>query len=167
MCYTQKGVAKKWELVQVHDSVAVLLVDETHKEFIIVKQFRPPVFLRESDGFTYELCAGILDKELSKEEIAIEEIYEETGFEVAQDDLVKITSYYTSVGFGGSQQTLYFAKVTSSQKKGLGGGVENEAIEVVHLPFSKAKEFLFNEDLPKTPGIMFSFYWYFAQQNQR
>lgn len=160
MTYEQKGVKKRWELVEVHDSVAVILVDESKGEFVIVKQFRPPVHLRDNDGFTYELCAGIIDKDKSLEQIAIEEIYEETGYDVKEVE--KITSFYTSVGFGGSKQTLFFAKVDDSMRAHEGGGVESEDIEVIYLPFSKAKEFIFDESIPKTPGIMFSFYWYFA-----
>ena len=36
-----------------------------------------------SMGFTYELCAGLVDKKASLEQIASEEILEETGYKVA------------------------------------------------------------------------------------
>jgi hypothetical protein len=75
--YTQNGIDKEWELVKSFDSVAILLYHEEKKSFLLVKQFRPPVFLnqKDCDGFTYELCAGLVDKNKSLVEIAKEEIF--------------------------------------------------------------------------------------------
>lgn len=39
----------------------------------------PPEFGPSSGGITYELCAGIVDKQVSLEQIAKEEVLEETG----------------------------------------------------------------------------------------
>ncbi len=158
MRYEQSGVNKSWELVEVHDSVAVLLADPVRREFVLVKQFRPAVFLKHSDGFTYELCAGIVDKDKTLEQIAIEEVYEETGYAV--DSVEKIVSFYTSVGFASSRQTLFFAHVSDAQKKGKGGGVDTEEIEIVRVGFDEINEFIFDEQKPKTTGILFAFYWY-------
>ena len=77
MHYTQKGVQKSWDMVDVHDSVSILIYHKEKNAFVLVKQFRPPVYLQNSDGYTYELCAGIVDKESSLEQIAKEEIDEE------------------------------------------------------------------------------------------
>lgn len=163
MNYIQNGTQKHWEIAKVHDSVAILIFDEEKKEFILVKQFRPPIYLQNDIGFTYELCAGIIDKELSLKEIAKEEILEECGYEVEVDKIEKITSFYTSVGFAGAKQTLFFVKVNESMRLNDGGGIEHEEIEVLKLPLSKAKEFVFDETKPKTPGLMFAFYWFFEQ----
>jgi UDP-sugar diphosphatase len=165
MQYEQNGEKKSWELVEVHDSVSILLADLEKKCFIIVKQFRPPVYLSNKDGFTYELCAGIVDKQCSLKQIAKEEIIEECGYDVALDNIDKITSFYTSVGFGGSKQTLYYAQVDQSMKKSEGGGVELENIEVIELPFSDANDFILNEKFAKTPGIMYAFMWFFQEIN--
>lgn len=164
MHYTHKGVRKRWDLVEVHDSVAILLVDKANEAFVIVKQLRPSVYLHNKDGFTYELCAGIIDKDASIEQIAIEEIHEECGYEVPLDQLQKITSFYSSVGFGASRQTLFLAYVSDGIKTGPGGGVDVEDIEVVSIPISQARDFLYDENLAKTPGIMFAFEWYLAKE---
>ncbi len=69
--YKQNGKNKAWEAVRNFDSVAILLYHEEKNSFLLVKQFRAPVFLNdESKTFTYELCAGIVDKDASLEQIA-------------------------------------------------------------------------------------------------
>lgn len=166
MLYNHKGQEKRWDLVEVHDSVAILLVDPEKEHFVIVKQLRPSVYLHNGDGHTYELCAGIVDKDASLAQIAKEEIMEECGYDVPLDEIEKITSFYSSVGFGASVQTLYYAEVTQVMKTGEGGGVDIEDIEVVYLPFSKAREFLYDETKAKTPGIMFAFEWFFAHHRK-
>ena len=42
-----------------------------------------------------------------------------------------------------------------------GGGLEEEEIEVLYIPLSEAKEFMFNESYQKTPGLIMGFYWFF------
>ncbi len=44
-------------------------------------------------GVTYELCAGIVDKELSLSDIAKQEVLEECGYEVPVESFEKITSF--------------------------------------------------------------------------
>jgi len=145
--FTQNGKNRDWEVVQAHDSVAILLYHREKKAFILVKQFRPAVYLNNQNGMTVELCAGIVDKNLSLVSIAQEEIEE--------------ASFHTSVGFAGSKQMMYFAKVDESMKVSDGGGVDDEQIEVIFLPVSEAKAFIYDESIAKTPGLMFAFMWYF------
>lgn len=164
--FKQQNIVREWDLIEVHNSVATLLFDDVNDEFILVKQFRPPVYLQNRDGFTYELCAGIVDKSKSLIEIAKEEILEETGYDVDINNIQKITSFYTSVGFAGSKQELFFAIVNDSLKITEGGGNldEYELIEVVKLKKECAKEFIFDEKIAKTPGLMFAFMWFFENE---
>ena len=155
--YERDGKELGWEAVRAHDSVAVLLYDPAKCSFVIVKQFRPALAMQQGLAYSYELCAGIVDKEKSLEQIAIEEVAEETGYKV--DKIQKITSFYTSVGFAGSRQMLYYAEVTD--RIGTGGGIEDEKIEVVFVPIENAREFMFDESKPKTPGLLFAFCWWF------
>lgn len=158
--YSQTGISKVWDMVEVHDSVAILLYHEEHKSFIVVRQFRPPVYLKNEDGFTYELCAGIVDKDKSLVEIAHEEILEECGYHVPLNQIERVTSFYTAVGFAGSVQTLYAARVNEAMRVHQGGGVGVESIEVVEIPVSEAKAFSMDETKAKTPGLMFGFGWF-------
>jgi len=161
--YEQNGIKKSWEIVEAHDSVSILLYHKEKEAFVLVKQFRPAVYLNNDDGMTVELCAGIVDKKLSLVQIAQEEIEEECGYAVSLDDIIKITSFHTSVGFAGSKQTLYFALVDESMKVSEGGGVDHEQIEVVYLPLKEAQALIYDEKIAKTPGLMFAFMWYFDQ----
>ncbi len=159
MLYTQKGVAKAWDMVHVHDSVSILIYHTEKNAFVLVKQFRPPVYLQNKNGYTYELCAGIVDKALSLEEIACEEVDEECGYKV--NKLKRISSFYTAVGFAGAQQTLFYAEVNESMKIHEGGGIDVEEIEVIYLDVSEAKTFILDESRAKTPGIMYAMMWWF------
>ncbi|PHS41004.1 MAG: NUDIX hydrolase [Sulfurovum sp.] len=161
--YEQEGIQKSWEIVQAHDSVAILIYHQEKEAFILVKQFRPAVYLNNEEGMTVELCAGIVDKKLSLVQIAQEEIDEECGYAVPIETIERITSFHTSVGFAGSKQTLYFAQVHEGMKVSEGGGVDHEQIEVVTLPLKEAKAFIYDESIAKTPGLMFAFMWYFER----
>lgn len=164
--YEQDGIKKSWEIVEAHDSVAILIYHKEKKAFILVKQFRPAVYLNNDNGMTVELCAGIVDKKLSLEEIAKEEIEEECGYDVPLHNIERITAFHTSVGFAGSKQTLYFAQVDESMKVSEGGGVDHEQIEVEYLPIDKAKKLIYDESIAKTPGLMFAFMWWLEKQKQ-
>jgi len=162
--YDQNGIRKKWEIVQAHDSVAVLIYHKEKDAFILVKQFRPAVYLNNRNGMTIELCAGIVDKNLSLLQIVKEEIEEECGYDVPLEKIEKITSFYTSVGFAGSRQTLYYAEVDKSMEVSEGGGVEGELIEVIELSIEDAETLIYNETVAKTPGLMFAFMWWFSRR---
>ena len=141
--------------------MAILIYHKGKEAFILVKQFRPAVYLNNDDGMTVELCAGIVDKELSLAQIAQEEIEEECGYSVPLENLERITAFHTSVGFAGSKQTLYFVQVDERMKVSEGGGVDHEQIEVVYLPLKEAQALIYDENIAKTPGLMFAFMWYF------
>lgn len=158
--YEQNGVAKDWEVVEAHDSVAILIYHREHDSFVLVKQFRPAVYLNNGDGMTVELCAGLVDKRLTLSQIAKEEIEEECGFGVPVEQLEKITTFHTSVGFAGSRQTLYYAAVDEGMRISAGGGIDDELIEVIELPVSESERFIYDESIAKTPGLMFAFMWW-------
>ncbi len=159
--YTQNGKDKAWEAVKSFDSVAVLLYHEDNNAFLLVKQFRPPVYLNDTSKLcTYELCAGIVDKEKPLEIIVKEEIDEECGYDVPLENIEKITSFYTNVGVSGGCQSLYYASINESMKIHNGGGIHDEEIETMFLPLEDFRNFIYDEDKAKTPGLMFSFFWF-------
>ncbi|MEN8726959.1 MAG: NUDIX domain-containing protein [Sulfurovum sp.] len=162
--YEQDGIKKSWEIVEAHDSVAILIYHKEKRSFILVKQFRPAVYLNNDNGMTVELCAGIVDKKISLAEIAKEEIEEECGYDVPLQNIERITAFHTSVGFAGSKQTLYFVQVDESMKVSEGGGVDHEQIEVLYLPIDEAKKLIYDESIAKTPGLMFAFMWWLEKK---
>ena len=160
--YRQNGIEKSWEVVKAHDSVAILIYHKEHKSFVLVKQFRPAVYMDGTqDGMTVELCAGIVDKKLTLTEIAMEEIEEECGYAVPLDKIERITMVNNAVGFAGSKQTIFYTEVTESMRVGAGGGVDAEMIEVIELPTDEAQAFIFDESIAKTTGLLFAFMWWF------
>lgn len=166
--YSQDGNLRSWEAVKSHDSVSVLLYHTEKNALLIVKQFRPPVYMNHiQHTCTYELCAGIVDKQTSLEQIAREEIDEECGYEVPLEKIKKISSFFTNVGVTGSKQHLFFTTIDNSMQIHAGGGVQNEQIILEYIPLAEAKTFLFNEELAKTPGLMFAFYWFFEQYEKQ
>ena len=162
--YRQNGIKKSWEIVQSHNSVAILIYHRENDSFVLVKQFRPPVYHRTGDGMTVEMCAGLIDKDKSLEQIAKEEIEEECGFDVPLESIERITKVLSAVGTSGSTQVVYYAEVDESMRVSEGGGIEDEQIEVVEIPVSQAKAFMFDESIGKTVGLMFAFMWWFDRR---
>ena len=164
--FEHNGVLRDWEIADTHDSVAILLYHKDKDALILVKQFRPALFVKYGkDGHTYELCAGLVDKDKSLSQISKEEILEECGYEVSLENIEKIASYNTAVGFSGGRQTLFFAEVDDSMKVSEGGGIDDEQIEVIYLPLSEARDFMYDESFIKTPGLLFGFMWFFEKQS--
>ena len=163
--FTQNGRDLSWEAVKSHDSVAILLYHREKKAFLLVKQFRAPVHLHYSEHmFTYELCAGLVDKNASLAQIAKEEIDEECGYDVAVENIHKITSFFTNVGISGAKQHLYFAEIDASMRSHDGGGIHTEEIILEWVPLHEADAFIYDERKAKTPGLMFAFYWFFKRR---
>lgn len=164
--FNQNGKDKAWEAVQSFDSVAILLYHEEKNAFLLVKQFRAPVYLNDKTKLcTYELCAGIVDKNKDLKIITKEEIDEECGYDVPLENIEKITSFYTNVGVSGGAQNLFYATINESMKVHKGGGIHDEEIELMFLPIEQYDEFIFDESKAKTPGLMFSFYWFMKNKN--
>ncbi len=160
--YTYKGEKKVWEAVLSHDSVSIILYNKDKDAFVVVKQMRIPVLnANKTNGVTYELCAGIVDKDKPKVEIAKEEVLEECGYDIDSRSIKEITSFYTSVGISGTRQTLYYAECDDNMQVNNGGGLHDEDIEVIYIPVSEAKEFMFDQKYQKTPGLIMGFYWFF------
>ena len=159
-------------------SVAVLLHHTELDALLVVRQWRPPVWaaavaaaeaggggpVDEAAGFTYELCAGLLDKAgASMEETASEEILEECGYAVPPDRLALIGAYASAIGISGSSQHIFFAEVDEGMKVGPAGGgglaADGEAIEVLALPVDRAAAFVCDPEVPKSSGLMFAAQW--------
>ncbi|XP_008139554.2 uridine diphosphate glucose pyrophosphatase NUDT14 [Eptesicus fuscus] len=187
--YRQNGTQKSWDFMKTHDSVTILLFNSSRRSLVLVKQFRPAVYMSEverrfpgflatvdagrprvppgalpgSAGVMYELCAGIMDQPgLSLEEVACKEAWEECGYLLSPGELLRVATYKAGVGLTGSSQTMFYAEVTDAQKAGPGRGLaeEGELIEVVHLPLGGAQAFSDNPNIPKTLSVIFAISWF-------
>lgn len=170
--YTLDGIPRRWDMVESYPSVAVLLYHTSKDAVVLVRQFRPAVYVSEMQskgkkldlmaGVTLELCAGIIDKPgLSLRQIARDEVLEECGFDVPIENFVKIASHLSAIGTSGSRQTLYFAEVNESMASTVGGGLieHGEAIEVLLLPRESIDNLLTDESIAVSSGLLFSLLW--------
>ncbi|CAD7289122.1 hypothetical protein LMG7974_01353 [Campylobacter majalis] len=166
MEFMQNGKRRIWDCVKVHNSVSIMLYHKEKDAFLFVKQFRPAVWYSQENlgyksdeqGFTYELCAGLMDKGLSEEQTIREEVLEEVGYEI--DAIEKITMCYTAFGFGGGTQTMFYACIDESMRVNDGGGVAEEAIELVFIERAKMHEFAYDESKVKGFGFMYAHLWW-------
>lgn len=154
------GKKRSWEVCKSHNSVSILIYDKDLDSLVLVKQFRLPVYMKNSDGYTLELCAGLCDKDLPNVEIAKEEILEECGYDVDVDDIHKITSTWSNVGSSGSKQDIYYAEVNQKMKVSQGGGIEDEDIELVYVKQDEVLDMIFDERIALTPGAKFAMHWW-------
>ena len=131
------------DVVESHDSIAVVLYHADLNSMLLVRQFRPALYaslmraaakdgksvdVPLAEGFTCELCAGLMDKDTAVEEIVKEEIFEECaicfswlrrlgwlasaalkwivvyrcGYDVPVESIRKLTSYAAGVGIQGA-----------------------------------------------------------------
>ncbi|MCR4942530.1 MAG: NUDIX hydrolase [Campylobacter sp.] len=165
--FNQDGIKRDWECVKAMSSVSALLYHKQKDAFLFVKQFRPAVWytqqqeglISKESGFTYELCAGLLDKGISEFETIKEECIEECGYK--PKNLTRITMTYGSLGFGGNTQIMFYAPIDESMRVGEGGGIKGqEKIELVFISRKKMRDFVFDESKPKGFGLLFAYFWW-------
>lgn len=125
------------------DSVAVLVLNRNTNNIILASQFRYPT-LKNSDGWTLEILAGIIEPGETAEASARRELHEEIGLTV--DRLEHITTFYPSPGGSSERIFLYYSEVSGEQARyeetgGLLSEGENvKAIEVtLHDALAKIK----------------------------
>jgi UDP-sugar diphosphatase len=114
-------------------------------------------------GISYELCAGIVDKQISLTEIAREEILEECGYDVPVGEIKRATSWRGELGIACNIHTLFYAEVTDAMMvSGAGGGNihEGEEIQLFYLPVGELRSFMYNEDIPKESSLLFALLWW-------
>lgn len=183
--YEQDGKQKFWDVVKIHDSVAIIIFNVSRHVLIFVKQFRPAVYhaqfkAEDMEGFidtkkfppsmamTIELCAGIVDKDKSLEETAQEEVLEECGYSVPLSSIQKVTSYKSGVGESGAHQILYYVEVTDEMKVTDGGGIasEGEFIDVIEMDMEKARALMYDENVARPASIILGLLWFFNNKHK-
>nr|CAB3264486.1 uridine diphosphate glucose pyrophosphatase-like [Phallusia mammillata] len=180
--YIQAGKKKIWDYMINHDSVAICIYNKSSQNFVMVKQFRPAVYMADvnrnekngvaekvpfSSGITLELCAGIIDRDESPDKIAQSEVLEETGFKIDLENLELICKFRTAVGTGGAIQWLYYTEVDDSMKVTEGGGseFEGELIDLHYLKLEDVDAFINDKDCAHiTSGVMYALSWFLRKK---
>lgn len=129
-------VRQKREVYDRGDGATVLLYNIEKNSVVLIRQFRVATWLNgNKDGRLIESCAGLLDAD-APDVCARREIGEETGFEIGA--LEPLFSLYMSPGGVTERVYFYLARYADSQRKNRGGGIDDEDIEVLELPFKQA-----------------------------
>lgn len=184
MKYTQDSREKYWDILQIHDSVSIIIFNTTQKKLVFIKQFRPPCYFASvpkklgdidvakypaSLGLCLELCAGIVDKNKTIEEIAREEVIEECGYDVPVSLFEKVNCYKSGVGSASALQTLFYVEVTDDMRIHAGGGAdsEGELIEVIEMNIQEVKDYLNSEKIQSPPSLLYATTWFLANKQNR
>ncbi len=124
------------------NGATILLYNRRKNSVVLIRQFRMAVWENNPrDGILIETCAGLLDNDTP--EVCIrKEAMEETGYMLGEVE--KLFELYMSPG-GVTELVHYFAaEYDDSQRVERGGGVEDEDIEVLELPFPEAWQMVKN-----------------------
>jgi nudix-type nucleoside diphosphatase (YffH/AdpP family) len=144
IAYTRRDGITENQVREVHDhghGACVLPYDKARGTVLLVRQFRLPVHLSGSDGFIIEVCAGLLDGD-DPTICAKREAEEELGFRLT--NLRQMANTFMTPGAVTERLTLFLADYDHAARSGEGGGHrhEGEDIEVLELPFARAREML-------------------------
>ena len=121
-------------------AVAVICIDESTNEIILVAQSRPAV-----NSITYELPAGHVDKGEWPRVAAARELLEETGIRVEAKYLHELPTVYTSPGF--TDERFYFFYIELNDISEGGQSLDNdEFINVIRFDYDEFVNYLTTTD---------------------
>ena len=131
-----KPIRHKREVYDRGNGATILLYNREKNSVVLTRQFRIATYVNGNDsGMLIEACAGLLDDD-SPEDCIRKEAIEETGYAVGEVE--KLYACYMSPG--GVTELIHFfaAEYHESLRENAGGGVDDEAIEVLELRFPDA-----------------------------
>ncbi len=153
-CEREKdGVKETFTKVALRGASAGIVINELG-EMALVKQYRPIL-----GRITLEIPAGTLDKNISKQEIIIEELEEECG--ITKEDIIEISSepiltYNIIENMSDGEMHIYLIKVKTKQT------TPKEEDEVEEVNFYKIEEIekLIKNRTITDPKTLIAFYLY-------
>ncbi|EPK7360669.1 GDP-mannose pyrophosphatase NudK [Kluyvera ascorbata] len=138
-------VQHKREVYDRGNGATVLLYNSQKQSVVLVRQFRIATWVNgNTDGMLIETCAGLLDDD-EPEDCIRKEAIEETGYQVK--NVRKVFQLYMSPGGVTEIVHFFIAEYDDSLRENAGGGVEDEAIDVLELPFSQALEMILRGEI--------------------
>ncbi|MBK0035065.1 GDP-mannose pyrophosphatase NudK [Erwinia sp. S43] len=129
-------IRHKREVYDRGNGATILLYNREKNSVVLTRQFRIATWVNGNpDGMLIETCAGLLDND-SPEDCIRKEAIEETGYAVGEVE--KLFELFMSPG--GVTEVVHFfaAEYSESQRDNAGGGVEDEDIDVMEIPFPDA-----------------------------
>lgn len=129
-------IQHKREVYDRGNGATILLYNPRKQTVVLVRQFRVATWVNgNEDGRLIETCAGLLDDD-EPEACIRKEAIEETGYQVGE--VRKLFQLYMSPGGVTEIVHFFIGEYDDSQRQNCGGGVEDEDIEVLELPFMQA-----------------------------
>jgi GDP-mannose pyrophosphatase NudK len=118
------------------NGATILLYDRARRTVVLTRQFRLPTYVNGNEsGMLIETCAGLLEGD-APAQCVIRELQEETGFAVQA--VRQVMEAYMSPGAVTELIHFFVAEYLPAQRTKGGGGVDDEDIEVLELPFDDA-----------------------------
>lgn len=131
-------IRHKREVYDRGNGATILLYSREKQSVVLIRQFRVATWVNgNEDGLLIETCAGLLDDD--EPEVCIrKEAMEETGYEIT--DVRKVFELYMSPGGVTELVHFFIAEYHDNLRTNAGGGVEDEDIDVLEMPFQDALE---------------------------
>lgn len=119
------------EILERGDAVAVLPYDPNTNKLVFIEQIRIGALYGEKSPWLLEVVAGMIDKDESKEQVAIREAEEEAGLIV--EELIPMLNYLSSPGGTTERIHLFLGIVDSTDVGGIYGLAEEQEDIKVHV----------------------------------
>lgn len=123
------------------DASCVLVLNVDSDKIVLTKQFRYGAASKASE-LLLEVVAGKVDEDEEPLATAIRETEEEIGYRVKENNMKFLVTCFSSPAYTSERYHIYFAVVRNADKKGKGGGLENEneSIELVEMDLTVFRE---------------------------
>jgi len=158
--YHQKNgqwVTQSREAYDRGNGATILLHNPETDTVILTRQFRIPTYVNgnrdgsPTSGMLIETCAGLLDND--SPEVAIRrETEEETGYRIT--DVTKVMEAYMSPGSVTEKLFFYIAHYSPNTERSIGGGIDEEEIDVLELPLTEAMQMIKTGEIQDGKTIM-------------
>ncbi len=176
------NIHRRLELMHRGHAVAILLIDATAREVVMIQQPRQVKAFAENalaidalerakmlgvgsvnmqsfmvdaeDVTVFELCAGMIEGNDTPVETAVRELQEETGFLIRPDQLEVVQEYYPSIGGTTERITAFFGMMEPNQPQGETRGDGSEQIVVWRMSFGEAFRLMRDGHIPSASSLI-------------
>ncbi|QJD79430.1 GDP-mannose pyrophosphatase NudK [Spirosoma rhododendri] len=147
-----KWTSQQREAYDRGNGATILLHNPQTGTVILTRQFRLPTYVNgNTSGMLIEACAGLLDNDHPDDAIR-RETEEETGFRIKSVE--KIMEAYMSPGSVTEKLFFYLAEYSADTERLLGGGVDDEEIDILEMPLTQAMALVRTGDIMDGKTIM-------------
>jgi GDP-mannose pyrophosphatase NudK len=135
----------------------ILLYDAERRRILLVRQFRPAVYLVDGRDSLIETCAGKLEGAAAAERIVME-VLEETGVRIGTPTY--LFSAYMSPGVYAEKISFFTAPYSPRDRVTNGGGLadEGEDIEIIEPTLDEALAMIANGEIADAKTILLIHY---------